>query len=359
MNQDHLSLQSVPTLTSLVSANKALVVLSAGDANAAQGDMQLGMVALSDYAAFLNAGLTSRVSNLEATLAAGITVAGGGTGTDTLTGLVKGNGTAPFSAAVAGMDYLTPIPGVRNLLINALGTINQRAYVSGTATTVAKQYTLDRWCVLVQGQNLAWTTANGIATMTAPAGGVAQVVEGPSIAGGSYSLSWTGTAQGAINGSVIAKGASATLPANTNATVTFSNGTFAQPQLELGPPTAFDWHPFGLEAVLSLRYCYAASYIAGTGLGAGVEYNTGMAFATLILPTSFGRTPTMTMVGQGLSWTGAGTSSGPPSLTWVPKNTAVLLFPITGGVVGRAGYFNATGTSGANTLVIFDAELVP
>ncbi len=35
-------------------------------------------------------------------------VADGGTGVSTLTGLVKGNGTSPFSAAVAGTDYMTP-----------------------------------------------------------------------------------------------------------------------------------------------------------------------------------------------------------------------------------------------------------
>lgn len=37
-----------------------------------------------------------------------LTVPNGGTGVSTLTGLVKGNGTSPFSAAVAGTDYATP-----------------------------------------------------------------------------------------------------------------------------------------------------------------------------------------------------------------------------------------------------------
>jgi hypothetical protein len=32
----------------------------------------------------------------------------GGTGVTTLTGLVKGNGSAAFSAAVDGTDYLSP-----------------------------------------------------------------------------------------------------------------------------------------------------------------------------------------------------------------------------------------------------------
>lgn len=37
-----------------------------------------------------------------------LTVADGGTGVSTLTGIVKGNGTSAFSAAVAGTDYMTP-----------------------------------------------------------------------------------------------------------------------------------------------------------------------------------------------------------------------------------------------------------
>jgi hypothetical protein len=37
-----------------------------------------------------------------------IAVANGGTGATTLTGLVKGNGTSAFTAAVAGTDYLSP-----------------------------------------------------------------------------------------------------------------------------------------------------------------------------------------------------------------------------------------------------------
>lgn len=37
-----------------------------------------------------------------------LAVADGGTGTSTITGIVKGNGTSPFTAAVAGTDYLSP-----------------------------------------------------------------------------------------------------------------------------------------------------------------------------------------------------------------------------------------------------------
>jgi hypothetical protein len=42
------------------------------------------------------------------TLTTDLAVADGGTGVSTLTGIVKGNGTSAFSAAVAGTDYLAP-----------------------------------------------------------------------------------------------------------------------------------------------------------------------------------------------------------------------------------------------------------
>lgn len=77
----------------------------------------------------------------------------------------------------------------RNLLINAQGFINQRAYVSGTATSTANQYTLDRWRVVTSGQNLSWIDSNGKRTMTVPAGGIEQVIEGTWIQSRTYVIS--------------------------------------------------------------------------------------------------------------------------------------------------------------------------
>lgn len=59
----------------------------------------------------VNSSLTSVGTLTSGSLGAGFTtvaVARGGTGATTLTGLVKGNGTSAFSAAVAGTDYLDP-----------------------------------------------------------------------------------------------------------------------------------------------------------------------------------------------------------------------------------------------------------
>ena len=122
----------------------------------------------------------------------------------------------------------------KNALINANFAVNQRGYVSATATTGANQYTLDRWRVVTSGQNLSFTTSANGRQITAPAGGVEQVIEGANIFGGTYALSWTGTATATVNGSAVANGASVALTANTNATVRFSGGTVSLAQLELG-----------------------------------------------------------------------------------------------------------------------------
>jgi len=59
----------------------------------------------------------------DAALSAPVTVAKGGTGVGTLTGLIKGNGTAAFTAAVSGTDYQAPLgftPVPNTLTINGI-----------------------------------------------------------------------------------------------------------------------------------------------------------------------------------------------------------------------------------------------
>ncbi|QZA82813.1 hypothetical protein [Deefgea piscis] len=151
----------------------------------------------------------------------------------------------------------------RNLLINAAGTINQRFYVSGSPTTTANQYTLDRWRVVVAGQSLSWAASGAVNVMTAPAGGVEQVIEGANIIGGTYVLNWTGTATATVAGTAIAKGASFTLSANSNAVVRFTGGTFSMPQIEQGAvATAFEMRPADVELARCQRY-FETSFVFG------------------------------------------------------------------------------------------------
>lgn len=143
----------------------------------------------------------------------------------------------------------------RNLIINGSGRINQRGYASGAATSGANQFTLDRWFVVTSGQNLSFTGDASARVMTAPAGGVSQVIEGANIVGGTYVLNWTGTATATVGGVARAKGETFTLTANANVTVRFSSGTFSNVQLEAGSiVTPFERRTFGQELALCLRY---------------------------------------------------------------------------------------------------------
>jgi len=174
------------------------------------------------------------------------------------------SGTLPDISAQSGksliVNYLgtavafAPLSG-RNLIINGSGRVNERAYVSGTATAVANQFTLDRWFVVTSGQNLTFSGNDAGRTMTAPAGGVSQVIEGANIVGGTYVINWTGTATATVNGVSRAKGATFTLTASTNATVRFTGGTYTDAQIELGTiATAFERMDYGAELIKCQRY---------------------------------------------------------------------------------------------------------
>ena len=190
------------------------------------------------------------------------------------------------------------IPGLsfRNKLINGNFSVNQRGYVSNTSVSSANTYTLDRWRVVVSGQRLVFSASGNGNTVTAPAGGIEQVIEGVNIAGGNYVLTWTGTATATVNGTARTKGQSFTLGANTNATVRFINGTVSFAQLEPENTTAFEDRPYAIELYLCLRYFQRLPSFAFV-VGAEVaNVNTKTFFAVMRT------TPTMT----GVSTAGSG-----------------------------------------------------
>lgn len=122
----------------------------------------------------------------------------------------------------------------KNLLINADFRVNQRVYVSGTATAAADEYTLDRWRVLVLGESITFATLGAVNEITCPAGGLGQKIEDLNVRGGPYTISWEGTATCKVNGVSRANGESFTLPDDTLADVVFYSGTLVFVQLEEG-----------------------------------------------------------------------------------------------------------------------------
>ncbi|MDQ0082951.1 hypothetical protein J2W35_003310 [Variovorax boronicumulans] len=171
---------------------------------------------------------------------------------DYVTGLLGGTGNAAEARNAFGIGSVISF---RNLLINGNFAINQRSYVSGAATGGANQYTLDRWRIVTSGQNATFGAAAPDRTVTFPAGGGEQVIEGAAIVGGVYTLSWTGAGTAKVNGVAIANGGNtAALPANTNVTIQFI-GAVSLTQFELGTvATPFERRHPEIELALCQRY---------------------------------------------------------------------------------------------------------
>ena len=260
--------------------------------------------------------------------------------TDSLGGIrIKTDATSAVGIAIANA-VATALAG-RNLIINGSGRINQRGYVSGTATVGANQFTIDRWFVITSGQSLTFTGTDAGRVMTAPAGGVSQVIEGANIAGGTYVINWTGTATCTVGGVARAKGDTFTLTANTNVTVTFSSGTFSDVQLEAGSiVTPFERVDIGLELAKCQRYFFVTSgsiLLQGYGNAGGAS-----TYANLFFPTPMRAGPTSS------SAFAAGVNNSSQTITANPFGFVVKLTSLA------SGDYTVTYSAG-NT---FDAELI-
>jgi hypothetical protein len=194
---------------------------------------------------------------------------------------------------VGNLGNLSPASsGTRNVLINANPIINQRGYVSGTATTAANQYTLDRWRVVTSGQSVSWSDSGNVRTVTAPASGIEQVIEGSGLVNGTYTLNWAGTAAATVAGVAVTKGSQVTLTGGVDTAVRFSGGTFSLPQLEPGAiATQFERRSYAAELALCQRYFYApnvTTFYQAYAAGAGQNLT-----ATFWLPVTMRATPTL------------------------------------------------------------------
>ncbi|MES2401883.1 MAG: hypothetical protein V4573_17965 [Pseudomonadota bacterium] len=218
------------------------------------------------------------------------------------------SGGTPTAARTAhGLDVIIGTAGaqsLRNLLMNGNFNINQRAYVSATATTVANQYTLDRWRVVTSGQNLTFAASGNGNIVTAPAGGIEQVIEGANIGGTTHVINWTGTATCTVDGVAKAKGDTVALTPGTNCTVKFIGGTVGQAQLERGAKaTPFEFRPVSVDLALCQRYYETVElgFLLTTGSVTAVA-GTG----NFIVPKR--AVPTLVRLGAGLG------GFGPPDI---------------------------------------------
>ena len=187
---------------------------------------------------------------------------------------------------------------MKNRLIDAGFTINQRGYVSGTALS-SGTYAHDRWKAGSGGCTYTFTQlSTGVPiVITITAGSLQQVIEGANIPdGGTFTLSWTGTAQARFNGGTYGSSPLAVtgLTAGSNCTIEFNTGTCSFPQLEVGSSaTGFEYRQYQQELALCQRYYYKA--LAGGSVstfGAGVALTTTNAVGVTMFPVTMRTSPT-------------------------------------------------------------------
>jgi hypothetical protein len=286
-----------------------------------------------------------------ANLSGQVAIANGGTGASTAT--------AGFAALSAGTTL-----SFRNKLINGLGTINQRGYVSGAATVGANQYTVDRWRVVTNGQNLTFVASGNGMLLTAPAGGVEQVIEGNNMEGGVYTLSWIGTATATVNGAAVTNGGqTASLTAGADATVRFIGGTFSFPQLEKSvTATTFEQRHFGIEFALCQRYL-PAWQISNTSedIAMGLTSSTAGGVVSFSMPVQPRVAPTgVTVVNlAGFSVVSAGASTVATGIAFSVGGSKLTSLSIAGTgtpyTIGQVLVLR--GTSGGTKLLFTGCEL--
>ena len=184
--------------------------------------------------------------------------------------------------------------GTKNVIINGNFGINQRG-VSGTVTLAAGAYGHDRWKAGASGCTYTFATTNNVTTLTISAGSLIQVIEGLNLYSGTYTLSWTGTAQGKIGaGSYAGSGVTGAAVGGTNLNIEFNTGTVSLVQFEQGSvATPFERRPYGTELALCQRYYETDSDIAIRVLNQGSAYRTPVYFSV-----SKRAAPTITLSGS-------------------------------------------------------------
>ena len=227
--------------------------------------------------------------------------------------------------------------GVINAIINGNFQVNQRA-VSGTVTLAAGAYGHDRWKAGASGCTYTFATSNNVTTLTISAGSLIQVIEGLNLYSGTYTLSWTGTAQGKIGaGSYAGSGVTGAAVGGTNLNIEFNTGTVSLVQFEQGSvATPFERRPFGQELALCQRY-YARMFAYSGLTGSGAELS-GVVYGSVPMRA----TPTLTSTIQ---------EGGPSALTGLVaqsgSSNALAQWWVASGSKGSPGYIIWNGTASA------------
>jgi hypothetical protein len=217
--------------------------------------------------------------------------------------------------------------GVKNVIINGNFQINQRG-VSGTVTLAAGAYGHDRFKAGASGCTYTFATSNNVTTLTISAGSLIQVVEGLNLYTDTYTLSWTGTAQGKIGaGSYAGSGVTGSVTGGTNLNIEFNTGTLSLVQLEAGSvATPFERRDYGRELMMCQRYyCKQSVFIGNTyaANGGNVSASTYVGFKVTMRAS-----PTITFVNTSALLTNADSATflGPDGFSYAVNITGTGTF---------------------------------
>lgn len=161
----------------------------------------------------------------------------------------------------------------RNLLLNGRFVVNQDSR-TGVVVLAAGKYGHDGWKAGPAGCTYSFAKVNNLTVLTITSGTLQQVVHGRLIDGGSYVMTWGGTAQGRIGASAYAsKFAAATgVAAGANVTVEFGTGTLSSVQFESGTSASLYDNVFPILDLIRCRDYYRTSYVSSEpGTAGAVE----------------------------------------------------------------------------------------
>ena len=283
------------------------------------------------------------------------------------------------SAVTTSLDYrskvLMPMHSlVRQAIINGNFVVNQRVYVSA-ATLASGSYGHDRWKAGASGGDYSFTQLASSTQITIASGkSLIQVIEDKNVIGGTYTLSWTGTAQARAGvDSATPSGAYADSPltitsqtAGTVMSVEFDDGTLGGVQLNLGS-VALPFMPksYAQELADCMRFCEVINYTQREAVGM-IYFKDNNSFS---LPLSYKvrkrAIPTITLP-TGAADSAFSVSASDGAVSYVDSSTLLTTgiglngCKIYGDVVNAffatndSGYIDIRTTAG---LIIISAEL--
>jgi hypothetical protein len=234
-----------------------------------------------------------------------------------------------------------------NVIINPSFRINQRGYISA-ATLASGVYGHDRWKAGVSGGDYTFTQAENSTTITIGSGkSLIQVVENKNVYGGSYVLSWTGTATARYGvDSATPSGSYAASPiiitgqtSGTVMSVEFTDGTLKDVQLVSGSEElSFNPRSIGEELMLCLRYYRSILEVGGVSIessGGTGTYNSVV--YTFSVPMRI--VPTIVLIG-----TFDTINCGNPSVFYSSQQYVIIGVSASGTMPVRVSCISAAGS---------------